>query len=258
MAARKDAWTREQLIVALEFYCRTPFGKLHSKNPEIVKLAGILGRTPGALAMKLSNFAKFDPVLRERGIRGLSRTAAADENIWHEFHGKWEELAILSAKIKTSLGQAHKSANLPEFILREMQPHETESTGLMKIRRVQGFFRDAVLSSYEFMCGFCGFSLLPMLNASHIIPWSQTKTQRADPQNGIALCAFHDRAFDRGYMAVTADLRIMVSPEAKKVKDSQMHRIGLLALEGKVMNQPIRFGPDPVALTYHREKIFRR
>jgi predicted restriction endonuclease len=37
-----------------------------------------------------------------------------------------------------------------------------------------------------------------MLNASHIIPWSIDEKRRADPGNGLALCAFHDRAFERG------------------------------------------------------------
>jgi hypothetical protein len=32
-----------------------------------------IGRTPSAVAMKLVNFASFDPIQQERGIRGPSR-----------------------------------------------------------------------------------------------------------------------------------------------------------------------------------------
>lgn len=257
MAARRNTWTREQLIVALEFYCRTPFGKLHSRNPEIIKLAKVIGRTSGALAMKLVNFASFDPVLRERGIRGLAGAGAGDRLVWEEFSGHWEELALQSAQIKSSLGEENKTDELPDFILKEIHPDQTESKSLVKIRRVQGFFRDAVLSSYEYQCAFCGFAVVPMLNASHIIPWSRTTTQRADPQNGLSLCAFHDRAFDRGFMSLAPDLQIMLSPEVKKAKPSKMHQIGLLGLEGKAMTAPIRFLPDNSALAYHRANIFR-
>ena len=50
-------WTRDEQLIALRLYMRTPFGRLHGGNPEIISLAGHLGRTPGALAMKASNFA---------------------------------------------------------------------------------------------------------------------------------------------------------------------------------------------------------
>lgn len=44
-------WTRDQLLIAFRFYCRTPFGRLHYRNPEIIRLAEVIGRTPSALAM---------------------------------------------------------------------------------------------------------------------------------------------------------------------------------------------------------------
>jgi putative restriction endonuclease len=50
-------WTREQLKLAFYFYCQTPFGKLHSKNKQVIELAKLIGRTPGAVAMKCTNFA---------------------------------------------------------------------------------------------------------------------------------------------------------------------------------------------------------
>jgi putative restriction endonuclease len=77
---RRD-WTREEVLVAFNLYCRTPFGRLHARNPEIVRIANQLGRTPSALAMKCCNLASFDPVLRERGIKGLSKTSALDSEI---------------------------------------------------------------------------------------------------------------------------------------------------------------------------------
>lgn len=50
-------WTRGEQLIALRLYMRTPFGRLHAKNPEIISLAGHLGRTPGALAMKAGDVA---------------------------------------------------------------------------------------------------------------------------------------------------------------------------------------------------------
>jgi putative restriction endonuclease len=60
-------WTRDELIVAFNLYCKLPFGQLHAKNPRVVEMARALGRTPGSVAMKLVNFAALDPTHRHRG-----------------------------------------------------------------------------------------------------------------------------------------------------------------------------------------------
>ena len=56
-------WTREELILAINLYCKLPFGKLHQNNPEIKHLAQLIGRSNGSLAYKLVNFASLDPSL---------------------------------------------------------------------------------------------------------------------------------------------------------------------------------------------------
>ncbi len=35
-------WTRNELILAFSLYCRTPFGKLHRLNLDIIKLSKVL------------------------------------------------------------------------------------------------------------------------------------------------------------------------------------------------------------------------
>jgi len=70
-------WTREHFLIALNLYCKLPFGKLDRTNPLIIEVAGKIGRTPSSLAMKLCNFASLDPVQQARGIRGLAGDPAA-------------------------------------------------------------------------------------------------------------------------------------------------------------------------------------
>jgi len=70
MAERKP-WTRNELIIALNLYLKLPFGKLHSRTPEIIHLASLIGRTEGSIAMRLNNFASVDPFHKERRIGGL-------------------------------------------------------------------------------------------------------------------------------------------------------------------------------------------
>jgi len=37
--ATRNLWTRNELLLAINLYCKTPFGKLHYHNPDIIELA---------------------------------------------------------------------------------------------------------------------------------------------------------------------------------------------------------------------------
>ena len=74
----KNNWTRKEHIVAFNLYCKTPFTKINSSNTGVQELAPIIGRSVGAVAMKLANFARLDPALQARGIKGLERGAKGE------------------------------------------------------------------------------------------------------------------------------------------------------------------------------------
>ena len=95
-------WTRDQLLVAYSLYCRLPFGRLHSRNPVIITMAESIGRSPAALAMKLTNIASLDPVITASGRRGLTGASAADRAMWDEMHNNWEAFAIASERAMTN------------------------------------------------------------------------------------------------------------------------------------------------------------
>ena len=99
-------WTKEQLKLAFHLYCQLPFGKLHSRNPEIIKLAKLIGRTPGAVAMKLVNFASLDPAITSTGRAGLGNAGSLDREVWAEFHADWEKLAIECEMLRRNLDRA--------------------------------------------------------------------------------------------------------------------------------------------------------
>jgi putative restriction endonuclease len=82
MRAGQNLWSREELILAINLYCKLPFGRLHNRNPEIINLANLIGRTPSSVAYKLVNFASLDPSLKARGIKGASNASNLDREIW--------------------------------------------------------------------------------------------------------------------------------------------------------------------------------
>ncbi len=83
------SWTNDELMIAMNLYCKLPFGQLRHGNPLIIEVAQKLGRTPSSLSMKLCNLASLDPYHQARGIKGLSSTSRADREIWNEFNSDW-------------------------------------------------------------------------------------------------------------------------------------------------------------------------
>ena len=255
MQNKRINWTRDELIVAFNLYCRIPFGRIHKSNPEIIRISKKIKRTPSAVAMKMVNFASLDPVHQNRDVKGLKHGSKQDKQIWDEFHKDWERLAFESQQVLGRLIGEDSKEYTREIVLRDSDI-PTEAKRTTRVRLVQSFFREAVLSGYNFSCTVCKLNLPTMLNASHIVPWSVDRIRRADPTNGIAFCVFHDRAYDRGLITIDKYFRIVLSQEVRVMDAPKLHRVGFLEIEGKSIILPDKFRPDQLALAYHRDRIF--
>ena len=87
-------WTKEQIKLAFHLYCQIPYGRIYGRNPEIMALAKVIGRTSDAVAMKMLNIASLDPAITSTGRSGLGNASALDRTVWDEFHADWERLAV--------------------------------------------------------------------------------------------------------------------------------------------------------------------
>ncbi len=255
--AAGDPWTRDELLVAFNLYCRTPFGRLHRGNPDIIRLAKVLGRSANAAAMKLCNFASFDPAQKARNRVGLTNTSDADRAIFAEFWTDWDLLAAESEAAAQRIGLG-AIGPLQEESAEELAARvgDTEVVRSVRARRVQSLFRATVLAGYNFECAVSGIRIPALLQASHIIPWSEDQTRRVDPRNGIALSVLHHRAFDQGLIGFDDDLRVIVSSGLRVKSASPIHRAALLSIEGAHLRKPTRYEPDLAALAWHRSEVF--
>ena len=252
-------WSREQVMLAFHFYCQTPFGQLDSRNRKVIELAALIGRTPGAVAMKCGNIASLDPAIVSSGRVGLTKASDLDRQIWAEFHADWERLAI-------------KCEQLRQFLLRERgstvtvpdeSQHDitlTDFTGetrqaLVQQRVKQNFFRRAVLASYRGRCCISGVSDSRFLVASHIVPWSVDKANRLNPSNGLCLSSIHDKAFDSHLFTLSDDWRVVLSTSLKNTKDVFLREVFWIT-EDKKIQLPERFVPDLAFVEQHRSKTF--
>jgi len=81
-------------------YCRIPFRRQHSRAPEIIELAKLLGRSPESVALKLNNFSRLDPELKARGIKGMPHGAKGEIEVWRDFENNPEAVASESVSVR--------------------------------------------------------------------------------------------------------------------------------------------------------------
>ena len=256
------AWTQQQLLIAFSLYCQIPFGKLHSRNPEIIKYAGLINRTPSALAMKLTNIASLDPSITATGRKGLKGASAADKAMWNEMQKDWESFAIESYQALSSVSievQAELDPNIQQQANQAIDYTGNNKIIQSKARIGQNFFRKAVLSAYNSRCCITGLSVPSLLVASHITPWREDPANRLNPSNGLALSMLHDKAFDIGMITINEDMTVRVSQEKFMTEeDDSFYHSALQSYAGKAIFMPEKFQPHADFLAYHREFVFEQ
>lgn len=245
----RNLWTREELILAFNLYCKIPFSKSVQTNPKVIELANVIGRTPSAVAMKLGNFGRLDPELKKRNISGLTSGSKRDIEIWDEFHNDWERLVYESELLFANKKgiTIEKEIELNENDI----PLGLDKKRLIKTRVNQYFFRRAVLSSYENKCCITGISIPTLLNASHIVPWSKDEKNRLSPRNGLCLNSIHDKAFDNKLITITPDYKIKISSTFNKFSDKKIIQDLFFNYENKTIFIPLKFTPKKEFLEYH-------
>jgi putative restriction endonuclease len=249
------SWTREETVLALYLYFQLPFGKLHSGNPEIQDLAFRIERTNSSVAMKLANFASLDPKIVESGRKGLAGATKLDREVFASFQSNWTALVAEAEKL---ILERKSDSNYPN--LSEMRsefghkPYDGPSSveRLMEQRVGQSFFRRSVLANFDEHCCITGISDRRLLNASHIVPWSDDVGNRHNPSNGLSLSATFDRAFDRGLLTVRPGGIVEISAQLSE-SDSLDTREYFRRYQGVKIRQAVRFRPDDELLRWHNE-----
>jgi len=238
-SSERKKWTRDELILAVNLYCKTPFGKIHMRNPEVIDLAHKLRRTPGSVSYKLANFASIDPTIERKGASNVSKL---DREVWDDFFEDWESM-VFESEMRMAKDEPVKAYDGIPFKDGEMK------SSTVKVRVNQNFFRKMILASYNNSCCITGIDNSELLIASHIVPWAHDKKNRLNPMNGLCLNALHDRAFDKGLITIDDNYQIMVSNKVT-------HEL-IIKYDRKLIMLPSRFLPDKDFINFHRNNIFQ-
>jgi len=253
--AQNRLWSRNETVLALDLYCRLPFGRCDRKTSAVIALAEQLGRTPSSVAMKLSNFASLDPHHRKRGVGGLKHGSKMDREVWEAAHHDWDEFLDDAMSLKTAHSLEPARQPIHEIERQEgMDSHsmagETREA-IVRARIGQSFFREMILGGYRSRCCVSGIDDPELLIASHIVPWAADATNRLNPRNGLCLSAVYDRAFDRGLLTITPDYEIRFAPRLVERFSSTPYDQFFGRYHNTRIEMPERWHPDPTLLERH-------
>jgi putative restriction endonuclease len=124
-----------------------------------------------------------------------------------------------------------------------------------KVRLKQGAFRVMVTDAYSRRCAISGEKALPVLQAAHIKPVSEGGLHRLD--NGLLLRSDVHTLFDRGYITVTPEHRVLVA--AQRLKEDFDNGKPYVPFHGSLVHTPPSPSEQPLGeqLAWHNAHVYR-
>jgi putative restriction endonuclease len=126
---------------------------------------------------------------------------------------------------------------------------------LTRSRLGQGAFRVLVIDAYQRRCAVTGEKTLPVLEAAHIKPYTNEGPHQVS--NGLLLRSDLHKLFDVGYLTVTPELKLEVSP---RLREEWQNGREYYAHHGEALpflpeDQSSR--PNLEFLRWHNEEVFK-
>jgi len=125
---------------------------------------------------------------------------------------------------------------------------------IFRPRLGQGGFRIVVMDEYERRCAITGEKTLPVLEAAHIRPFAEEGPH--DISNGIFLRSDLHTLFDRGYITIADDLRVVVSSRIREEFSNGKEYYAMHGRELKVLPRLPSHRPAPEFLAWHQNHCF--
>lgn len=257
-------WSREEFMLVMNLYTKLRYGQFNYRNAEVIKLANLIGKTPGAVAFKLVHLSRQDPKHKDR-VKGLANPGKNAIEMYNEFTSNWDgmlyESEVLLAsyqnkKIEDIVLDKNEIEKIKKDVLSGKEGKDVER--LVKTRVNQSLFRKVVVNNYSSSCAVCGLDIINLLVASHIIKWSENKSQRLNPENGLCLCNIHDSAFELGYIGIRQDYKISISKELSQIKEKETFQSLFKRHESQSIILPDKFYPNILFLEQHFDSTFKK
>lgn len=267
---RRQPYLIEEDILIVELYSRTPLKNIRRDNPEILELAEFLSnhgrpRTSSTIKLKMENLKSVDDAYLDNGRRkGLSNISSQLSEVWKRLSvNGFADIDLEADRARKSIQESRfETCSVDEYFIDESRLTGRTIYRMTKVRANQSVFRSRVFAKYENTCCVTGVDIPELLRASHIKPWRDCKGdirwQRMDVRNGLCLNALHDLAFDKGFMCIDEDMRVVFSPTIYESYDKESISRLFLPYEGRRIDSTSRMPAGEEYLEYHRKNIFMK
>ncbi len=179
---------------------------------------------------------------------------------WIAAPSDWKPRTQTGASVDLTVGEGLRMWS--ECLARAPQVHAPVATpqgarygapALHKPRLGQGIFRVQVLDAYQRACAVTREHSLVVLEAAHVKAYADGGAH--DVRNGLALRTDLHKLFDRGYVTVDDQMRLVVG---RRLKDDFDNGRTYYELRGTALALPDEpaLRPDAAALAWHREHRF--
>jgi putative restriction endonuclease len=196
----------------------------------------------------------------EIGCHVLNRPFFWPEHLWIPAPATWKANIVQGKTLSTEdrEGSAlwhsvEERVGWPE-VRDGIEPPRFGAAYLTQARLGQGAFRVLVTDAYRRRCAITGERTLPVLEAAHIRPYSESGPHLVS--NGLLLRSDLHTLFDRGYITVDEDLRVLVSPrireEYENGREYYQHTGQVLANAPQAAEER----PSQAFLRWHNEQVF--
>lgn len=180
------------------------------------------------------------------------------ERGWHAnvVRGRTERDPVLSSLLVGEIALDHQE--IPEEFADAFVPLDSDQRAwreaLIHPRIGQGAFRARLLDAYGGQCAITGEHTRPVLDAAHIQPYLGPRSNHV--QNGLLLTKEFHALYDRGYVTVTAEHEVRISPRLRTDFDNGRR---YYPYDGQgLAHLPAQVGarPSPEALGWHAQHVF--
>lgn len=187
---------------------------------------------------------------------------------WIAQPSDWRDRTVSSQAYDLAVGEGRRiweacqeravQGAVPSLVLPQVAgptPPRYGASRIVEPRLGQGTFRVGVLDAYGRACAITEEHSLPALEAGHIR--SYAKAGPHEIRNGLLLRADLHRLFDKGYVTIAADRRLVVSP---RLRADYSNGRSYYPLDGHPLRLPADTVDQPAEefLSWHNEHVYLR
>lgn len=248
-------WTDTDTIIALYGYYTIPYPQFVASNPKIEALSKLMDHSAESLVMKLLNFRSIDPKAKQKG---LSHVSQRDIDIWNKYSSNHALLYQEFEKVSSRLNELSPDPRgMTEGINHDFGG-PTEKPALVNARLNQNVFRKIILGLYDNECCVTGLKTPCLLEAAHILGWSEYEEGRLSPTNGICINRLFHAAYDNHIVSISPDYKFHVNADMLQCDSREPHILQIFKYyDNKNIYLPDdrQFKPDKDFLELHYKEF---